>query len=497
MTRAYRNYWGVGRHVGFVLIILSIAAWITAVVGFLFERMASGPTSRFFEPWALFVSAGISTLVGVWVHRFGKRHSAKIVTRREATLAVGTSWIFVGIFAAMPFALGAGMSPVDAYFEAISGLTTTGATIITDIEARLSPQLLLWRSVIQWLGGMGIIVLFVAVFPTIGAGGKHMFGEEVPGTTAEGLKPRISETSRVLWLIYSFFTAVVAVSLRLLGLSWFEAICHALTTMSTGGFSTRDASVGAFGHPGIETAIAFFMVLASINYGLFYAALRGRSFGGFFRSIEFRVFVTLVLGCTVILTAGTLERHEYDVVVALRHAFFQVGTFVSSTGYTTDDYMAYPPPVLMVVLFLMFCGGCAGSTAGGIKIERMILMAKVSWTQIRRSFRPNLVHVVRMGDKVVTQSALTEVPVFLMIFMASLALGAGFVTVVEGISVPGALGAALTCLSNMGPAPFYAESDNFASYSASSKMVCVVLMLLGRLEFFTLLALCVPQFWKR
>lgn len=502
MRSKWRDYRGVFRPVGAVVMGLGVAIALCALVGWLFDiadpqpelRAARGPEGG---ELALALAAAATLVTGFVLFWWGRRHAHETLTRREAVLSVALIWVFAGTFGAIPFVIGAGMSLPDAFFEAVSGLTTTGATVVTDIEGRLSRPLLLWRSLIQWLGGMGIVVLFVAVFPSIGAGGKVMFGKEVPGTSAEGLRPRIAETGRLLWQLYTLFTLVEVGVLYLLDMSLFESLCHALTTMSTGGFSTRDASVGAFDSLAIELTIAAFMLVGSVNYGLYYAALKGRSLRVFARSVEFRAYVLVVGLCVLVLTFGLLEVHDDDLLQSFRYAFFMVATTISSTGYGTDDYAVYPPAMLMVVIALMFVGGCAGSTAGGIKIERIVLMAKISWTEVRRSFRPNLVHVVRMGRAVVPNAALTDVAVFFMIYMLCLGTGTALIATLEGVPPPTAFGAVLTSLSNMGPAPFHLAADNFAAYSTTSKLFCTVAMLLGRLEFYALLALLVPDFWRR
>ena len=498
MSRRYRDYRGVFRPVGAVVLGLGGAIALCAVVGLAFNVVDGDAfRGRPGGELALLVSALMTATFGAAMYIFGGRHSTGTLTRREAILSVAMIWVAAGVFGALPFILGAGLSISDAFFESVSGLTTTGATVITDIERGLSRPLLLWRSLIQWLGGMGIVVLFVAVFPNIGAGGKHMFGEEVPGTTAEGLKPRIAETSRVLWKLYAALTAVECLTLYLLDMSLFEALCHSLTTMSTGGFSTRDASIAAFDSPPIEFTIAGFMLVGSVNYGLFYAVMRTRSVRSLVRSVELRAYVLIVFFAIFLLTFGILEVHGNDLFTAFRRAFFMVATTISSTGYGTDDYMAYPPPVLLVVLFLMLVGGCAGSTAGGMKVERIVLLGKVLWAEIRRSFRPSLVHMVRMGRTVIPQAALTDVMVFFFVYVLSLGVGIGLATTVDGVPLGTAFGAVLTCLSNMGPAPFYEAADNFAGYSSFMKLVFGLLMLLGRLEFFALLSLLALGFWKR
>ncbi|MFW6051744.1 MAG: TrkH family potassium uptake protein [Myxococcota bacterium] len=496
MSRRFRDFRSVGRPVGVVVLVLGVFIALCAAVGGIWHAVEPVSDLRGGGSIALTIAAGITLALGTGLLLWGRRHAKETITRREAVLSVGMIWLAAGVCGAIPFVLGAGMKPHDAFFEAVSGFTTTGATVITGIDG-LSRPLLLWRSLIQWLGGMGIVVLFVAVFPNVGAGGKHMFRGEVPGTSAEGLVPRIAETSFALWRIYVVLTVIEGVILGLLGVPVFDAVCHALTTMSSGGFSTHDASIAAFDSAAVEYVITAFMLLTSLNYGLYFAALRTGSFKPFLRSVELKAFVLIVLAATAVLTVSSLHLYDGNVLTAFRYAAFQTATFASSTGYTTADYMAYPGPALSVILFLMFVGGSSGSTAGGIKVERILLLFKQSWIEIHQSFRPAVVRVVRLGRRVVDASVLSDVAAFFGIYMGTLAALVMIVTAVEGVPIPTAFGAALSCLSNMGPAPFHLGVDDFAGYSPASKLAFAFAMLLGRLEFFTLLALVIPEFWKR
>jgi trk system potassium uptake protein TrkH len=498
MSRWASVWRGVGRPVGAVVVGIGIAMLLCAVVGLasaIFSKTGDVP-----EDWtqaiALVISAAIAVLAGALLRWYGRSSAVASLSRREAIFAVAVIWAACSVFGALPYVFAARMSPADGIFEAVSGFTTTGATVITDIEARLQKPLLLWRSVTQWLGGMGIVVLFVAIFPNVGVGAKFMFQGEAPGAISEGLQPRIADTSSFLWRAYMLFTLAEFALLWALGMSPFESLCHAMTTMSTGGFSTRDASVAAFDSPAIEMVIAAFMLLAGTNFGLFYAALRGRTLRGFLRSAEFRLYVLLVASTTLVLTASITSLHG-SVVQAFRYSIFQVATFITSTGYGTDAYMKYPGFALTVVLLLMFVGGCSGSTAGGIKMERIVLLAKVGMAQIRATFSPNVIQVIRMDAKRVPSAVLSDVAVFFVVFMGCLAACVLVVTYVEKIPAPASFGATLTCLSNMGPAPFHVEADNFAGYSAVSKLLFSLAMILGRLEFFTIFALFIPDFWKR
>ena len=449
----------------------------------------------------MLISASVTSIAGVSLWWYGRSAAGVPMRRRESTLVVACIWIGAGLFGGLPYVLDAGFSPSNAFFESVSGFTTTGATVVTDIEDPtdgLSRPLLLWRSLTQWLGGMGIVVLFVAIFHHVGVGGKHLYRSEAPGPPGAGLRPRIAETSMLLWRIYGVLTLLLAILLWVQGLSPFEAICHAFTTLSTGGFSTRNASIGAFNHLGIELTVSLFMLLAGVNFGLYYGALKYRSLRVFFKSTELKVYCALAAATVLLMTASIFPQPHASLFTSLRSATFMVATTISSTGFGTDDYTTYGSFPLGLMLLLMIVGGSAGSTAGGIKIIRITLIFKLIWAQNRTAFRPAVVHVIRMSRSAVQNSVLAEVGAFFMVYMVCLGLGILGLTLLENISLPTAFGAMLTCLSNMGPAPFYESgADNFHHYSPISKYIFSLAMVLGRLEFFTLLALLLPDFWKR
>lgn len=496
MSTQSRDFRGVIRPVGAVVLGIGVMIALCAGLGMLWDALAPDPSRPQGGIAELALSAIIVSSMGLGAFLYGNRFVSERISRREALLAVSLIWIAAGICGGIPFVLGANMSAADSFFEAVSGLTTTGATVIGDIETRLSRPLLLWRSLIQWLGGMGIVVLFVAVFPNLGAGGKHLFRGEVPGTTAEGLRPRIAETSFTLWKLYAALTFVEIVLLKILGLSLFDAVCHAFTTMSTGGFSTLDSSIAGFNSAPVEYVIACFMLIGSVNYGLYYGLVRTGSWKVLVRNIEFRSYVAIVVLSVVVLTILNLDVHE-GLLTSFRYSFFMIATVISSTGYSTDDYSVYSSTALAVLVLLMFVGGCSGSTAGGIKVERAVLMGKQAVGQVHKSFRPATVRLVRMGKMAISNEILSDVASFFLIYMGCVAVGLLFVTLVDGVPAPTAFGAMLTCLSNMGPAPFHLGPDNFAAYSAGSKLFFSIAMLLGRLEFFTLFALILPGFWRR
>jgi len=487
----------VMRPVGFILYGLAVTMLLCAASGLLFSAMGSvregiddGGTVN------MVVAAALTALAGAALRRFGSPVELADFTRRDAILMTAGIWLASGLFGALPYVLDAGMSPIDGFFEAISGFTTTGSTVVGNIEDTLSRPVLLWRSLTQWMGGMGIVVLFVAVFPRVGAGGKHLFRAEVPGPTAAGLSPRIGETAVWLYGMYVGLTLLEIVVLLVLGMQPFEAVCHSFTTVSTGGFSTRDASVGGFDSAAIEVAIALFMIAAGVNFGLYYGVLRSRRLKLFLQSSELRAYLLLVAATVVGLTLFNLRLHDGKVLESARYALFTVGTFITSTGYGTEDYMAYPPISLSLVFLLMWVGGCAGSTAGGIKVARVVLVLQTLVAQVKRSVRPNVIQVVRMGDKRVADSLLLEVSAFICLYVASVGVFTGLLSWMEGIELGKSFGATLTSISNMGPAPFHGGNDNFVAYSDPAKLMFSFEMVLGRLEFMTLLALVMPEVWE-
>jgi len=485
------------RPVGYVLYGLAAAMAVCALVGVGFQAVGS-VRAGIDDGGVLSLggSAALTAAVGWVLTRLGRVVDMADFGRRDAIVTTAGIWLASGLLGALPYVLGAGMSPADGLFEAISGFTTTGATVVGDIEGTLSRPLLLWRSLTQWLGGMGIVVLFVAVFPRVGAGGKHMFRAEVPGPKAAGLSPRIAETALWLYGMYVALTLLEFTALVVLGMQPFEAICHAFTTVSTGGFSTRDASVGAFGSPAIEVTIALFMIAAGVNFGLYYGVVRSRRLSLFLKSSELRAYLLLIGVVITLLTLYNLPLHDGRLLTSARYALFTTGTFITSTGYGTEDYMLYPPPSLSLVFLLMFVGGCAGSTAGGIKIARVVLVLQSLVAQVRRSVRPNVIQVVRMGGRRVADSLMLEVGAFICLYVSSVFGFTWLLCVLEGVPLGTSFGATLTSISNMGPAPFHGGTDNFVVYSDPAKLMFSFEMVLGRLEFMTLLALAMPEVWE-
>ncbi len=488
----------IARPVGLVLLVLAATLALTALMEFGFGMASLEPVPPLEAVGPLLATVPISAALGIGALWWGRAASNRTtMDRRDASVAVVAIWTLLGLVGAIPLMLGAQTSFVDAFFESVSGFTTTGATIYGDIEGTLSPPLVMWRAVMHWLGGMGIVVLFVAIFPNLGVSGKHLFRSEVPGVTAEGLRPRITDTSMVLWQLYLGLTVVAVALLWWLGMGLHDALVHGFGTLSTGGFSSRDASVAAFANPAIEWVLAVLMLIAGINFGLFYVVARTRRLTALWKSTELRMYLAIVGICTALLTVALVDDHGGEWLETLRYAFFRVATSLTSTGFGIDDHREYPPLAMGILLFMMVVGGCAGSTAGGLKVARVLILAKSAAAQIRRSVRPAVVTVVRVDRRPVPASVVVDVMSFFVLFMALLGAFSLVVVQTDGVPVPTAIGAVLSCLSNMGPAPFYVDADNFSGWSATAKLVFSAAMVLGRLEFFTVLAVFLPEVWRR
>ena len=414
--------------------------------------------------------------------------------RKDAFAIVSLIWVFLGLFGALPFLIeGSITSWSGALFEAVSGFTTTGATVVADVDG-LSRATNLWRCEMHWVGGMGIVVLFVAIFPNLGVGAKQLFFTEAPGPTNEGLRPRIRATAAALGWIYLGRTAACGVSLWLLGLGRFDALCHAMSTLGTGGFSTRTASLGAF-PVAAQWVVALFMLLAGLNFGLYHALLRGR-LREVLRNAELRFYLGVNAAVALGVVALILPRHE-GLLTSLRHATFQVLAVTTTTGFMTEDFDTYPDVARWVLLLLMFMGGCAGSTAGGIKASRILLLVKLAVREVRTAVQPHEVSAVRLGRQVVPPAVLTGVLVFTTTFFALFAVSATALAAM-GLDLVTAASASIACLSSIGPGlAAVGPSQSYALVPAAGKVVLCGLMIAGRLELFTLLALLSPECWRR
>ena len=443
----------------------------------------------------LAVGAGLALLLAVVLAMVGRR--AELTVRlRDALVVVTLGWLSAAFLRAIPYMVTGAIPQLhDALFETISGFTTTGSTILTDIEA-LPKGLHFWRISTQWLGGLGIVVLFVALFPQLGVGAKHLFKSEVPGPITEGLRPKIKETAMALWWIYVAITALEALLLWFAGLSVFEALLHAMSTMATGGFSTRATSIASFDSPLVEWIIILFMYLAGVNFALHYAALGGR-FNVFVRNGEWRVYTVALVGCSLVITALLLPEMSGDLETALRKASFQVLALGTGTGFGTADYDTWPVLAKVILMGLMIMGGSAGSTAGGMKVSRVMVLIKCAVIELAHTVRPHTVRVVKIGRSAVRDDVLKQIMAFAVLFFCTIGVCTLWLAALD-VELATAFAAALTCVANVGPG--FAEVGptlNFANIPASGKLILSLGMILGRLEFFTVLALILPSTWRR
>jgi trk system potassium uptake protein TrkH len=445
---------------------------------------------------ALQVSALASMAAGLalWL---GNRNSTEL-SRREGFGVVAFGWIAASISGAVPYVL-SGVIPgwMAAVFETMSGFTTTGASVIAIIE-EVPRGILLWRSLTHFYGGMGVLVLVVAILPLVGTGGMQLFRAEMPGPTKDRLTPRIAGTAKRLWAVYVLLVVVEAVLLRLGGMAWFDAWCHAFATVATGGFSTRTASVGDFGSLYIELVILVFMVASGVNFALHYRTLRGQP-GFCRRDSEFKFYLVVLAAGSALITGSLLASGSARTLgVALRDATFASASIMTTTGFTTADFNRWPGFARLVLFLLMFVGGCAGSTGGSIKVVRILLTLRALGREIRRWMRPQAVMSVKVGHVAVDAEMIMNVVTFVLTYLAIFAAATVLMTLHFGNDWISAASSVAATLGNVGPG-FNAVGPmaNYATIPPVGQGLLTVLMLLGRLELYTVLVLFIPSFWRR
>jgi trk system potassium uptake protein TrkH len=446
--------------------------------------------------WPAFLfSSLISFVIGSCCFCF--RKNLQEFSVREGFAVVTFGWALFSLFGALPYVIsGAIPLPIDAVFETMSGFTTTGSTILSNIEA-LPPALLFWRALTHWLGGMGIIVLSLAILPMLGVGGMQLFKAEVPGPTADRLKPRIQDTAKLLWGVYFLLTMLETMLLMFGGMNFFDAICHAFATLATGGFSTRNASVAAFDSAYIDGVITLFMVLAGANFALHFQLLRGRVVN-VFKNEELRIYLAIVAVATAILmffnwTGGIYEESGAN----LRFSIFQVASIMTTTGFGTADFELWPVICQYVLVLLMFIGGCAGSTGGGMKVARILLLFKHAQTQLFRLIHPRAIRLVKLGNRPVEKEVLQSILGFFALYIGVFVF-CSLLMAANGLDLVSAGTSVIACLSNIGPGlGSVGPVDNFADVPGFGKLVLVFCMLMGRLELFTVLVLFFPSFWRK
>lgn len=439
---------------------------------------------------------GLLLLLGLPM-RYIPRPKSTDLRAREGFLVVPLAWVLLSVFGALPFMF-SGMIPqfADAFFEAVSGFTTTGATIMPNV-ANQPRGVMFWRSFTHWIGGMGVLVLSLALLPKLSGRTSHLVRAESPGPTLSKILPRMGDTAKVLYLIYGVLTAVMIGVLMLCGMNFYDASIHALGTAGTGGFSNYAASIGAFASPLIEWVITFFMVLFGVNFALFYKLITGG-----WREVkaneELRWYLCIYGGLSLLTALVILPRYDGNFLTSLRYGAFQIASIMSTTGYATTDFNLWPIAAKMLIFFALFLGACAGSTAGGMKICRVGMLTKQGLREVRHVFQPRKVQTVRFEGKAVDESVLRQVAVFAFVYVALIILGSVIISFDGQFDLETHITAALTCVSNVGPGlGAVGPAGSFAGYSAFSKIVLSILMLAGRLEIFPILALFHPAMWRK
>ena len=414
---------------------------------------------------------------------------------REGFVCVGLSWILMSAFGALPFVFSGDIpSYADALFETVSGFTTTGASILLDPE-RLSRGCMFWRLFTHWIGGMGVLVFIAAILPVSGDHYIHIMRAEVPGPTVSKLVPRVRKTARILYLIYTGLTLLECILLLLGGMSFYDALLHSFATAGTGGFSTRAESIGAFHSTYIEMVIACFMLLFGCNFNLFYLALLGQGAAAL-RSEELRVYLGVIVA-SVVLIAANIAKQYGGMLSAFRYSFFQVLTVLSTTGFSTGDFDAWPELSRWILVLLMFIGGCAGSTGGGMKVSRIVILIKSYFAELKRMIHPTQVKRIWIENHPVADRTVMSVHVFFFVYLLAAGLGV-LILSLDGNDLTTNLTASIACISNVGPGlSMVGPTGNYAFFSVLSKMVLCFEMLLGRLELFPMLFLLAPSVWKK
>jgi trk system potassium uptake protein TrkH len=477
--------------------VITSVSRIVAVFGALM-LVPAGVSLLFGEAdWTAFlISSAITAAFGVTGLFLSASDTNQRVGNREGMAITALGWTACALFGALPFLLAGSLStPADAVFETMSGLTTTGATVLLDVEAQ-SHAILFWRSFLHWLGGMGIVVLSIALLPGLQVGGSQLFRAEVPGPLPDRLEPRIRETAKRLWGIYILLTAVQAVLLRIFGMSLFDAVTHAFATVATGGFSTANKSLEAWNSPAIDMIVTVFMFLAGINFTLHYRALRG-DFEPVRKDDELKTYAGIVLAAIVLISLDLLAHSNYSLGNTLRHSSFQVVSVITTTGFTTVNYDIWPPLSRAILLLLMFVGGCGGSTGGGMKVVRINVLAKHSIRELKRAVYPRRVSVVRLNDKAVPEEVCSSVLAFVILYL-SVFLAAMLAMSAMGLDFLSAVGSVAATLGNIGPGfGLVGPTCNYSALPALGKWLLSFCMLVGRLEVYTVLSLFVPGFWRK
>jgi trk system potassium uptake protein TrkH len=443
---------------------------------------------------AFILSMVITSLSGLLLWKYFS--SKEPIGHKEGFAVAALGWILAAGFGALPF-LFAGTFPsfIDAYFESMSGFTTTGATVLVPIEGN-PYSILFWRDFIQWLGGMGIIVLVVAILPALGVGGMQLFKSEVPGPEPDKLKPRIKETAKLLWLVYILISAAQVACLYFTGMSLFDSLTHMFGTMCTGGFTPKNLSVGTYNNPIFEIIIIIFMFIAGANFALHYKVLHG-NVRSLFKDREFLFYSGVVIFSILAITTELRVYIYKSVFTALRYASFQVVSIATTTGFVTADYDTWPSFSKIILLILMFIGGCAGSTGGAIKNIRIMLLLKQANREFKKLIHPQAVTPIRLGDKIVSEEVMCNITNFFFLYIFIFVISS-FIMTILGLDIVSAMGSVAATLGNVGPGfGLVGPAQTYVLIPPIGKIILTLCMLLGRLEIYTVLILVVPEFWGK
>ena len=474
--------------IGILLLLLGMSMFLP-----LFISMGYGEASThvYWKSILITLAAG-----GALMILAGKHSTSDYINQKEGMTTVALSWAAIGFFGALPFYLAPDFTTfTDAFFESVSGFTTTGSSVMANIEGA-DKSLLFWRSLIQWLGGMGIIVLSLAVLPFLGVGGIQLYKAEVPSPVPDKLTPRLSDSAKILWMVYVLFTVAQTLFLLFGGMSLYESVCHALTTLPTGGFSVKNASIAQYESAYIDYVITIFMLLAGINFSLHFQLFRGRPLA-FWRDAECRFFIGMVLLLTLIVTVNTWGSVYDSVLEAFRFASFQVVSIVTTTGYATADYELYPGLSQILLFICMFVGASAGSTGGGIKCARIMVGFKSCYRELFKLIHPKSIKRIKINQTVIADDVQKSIMGFLCLYIGLYVFSSVLLSAM-GVDMMTSFGAVAACIGNIGPGfGTVGPAENFYHLPAAGKWLLAWCMLLGRLEIYTVIILFVPEFWRK
>lgn len=478
------NYGMIAKVIGSLLVFESVALIPSLGISFYYRQS---------DFYAFLMTIILILVFGYSMSKLKVR--SKRIKTKEALTIVTVGWIVVSIFGALPFVFsGAIPNFVDAFFETVSGLTTTGATVIDDIES-LPYGILFWRSLMHWIGGMGILVLALAVMPTLGVGAFQIFKAESPGPIADKLVPKMKDTAKILYTAYLGITVIETILLMFGGMSLYEALIHTFGTVGTGGFSTRNASIGAFNSRYIFTVITIFMVASGVNFSLYYEVYKGR-LRNVINNVEFRVYIGIFLFVSMVISVNLIG-HYGSIIDAFQHGFFQVASIMTTTGYGTTDFNMWPTFSKALLFFLMFVGGSAGSTGGSIKVIRLVILFKLVKREFVKFLHPRAMVPIELNGKMLSSDVIANVTGFFFLYILLFISGTLFISF-ENVDFLTAASAVAASIGNIGPGfEMVGPTQTYSFFSAPSKIILSIMMLFGRLELFTIFLLLTPSHWKK